>query len=188
METEPAGPLDLSGVGQRPLPPASSAESPGPASSAPTRTAGLPGPAVLVPGGATLANAPPSTGGPREQFDAALSYLREGEYATAQTSLESFIQKYPKDRLVADAVFYLGETYFQRGRHREAAEQYLKVATDYARSPRAPEGLVRLGMSLNALGAKEQACATFGEVGRKYPNASAAIKASVEREIKRAKC
>ena len=37
-------------------------------------------------------------------------------------------------------------TYFQRSRPREAAEQYLKVTTDYAKSQRAPESMVRLGL------------------------------------------
>jgi len=64
----------------------------------------------------------------------------------------------------------------------------LKISTDYATSPRAPEAMLRLGESLQALGAKEQACATFSEVPRKYPNASAAVKAGAEREAKRAQC
>jgi TolA-binding protein len=41
---------------------------------------------------------------------------------------------------------------------------------------------------LHAIGAKEQACASFGEVSRKYPNASAAVKAAAERESKRIQC
>ena len=75
-------------------------------------------------------------------------------------------------RLAPDAMFYIGETYMQRSRPREAAEQYLKVSTEYSKSPRAPEGMVRLGLSLAMLGNNEQACATFAEVGRRYPTAS----------------
>ena len=71
----------------------------------------------------------------------------------------------------ADAVFYIGETYLQRSRLREAAEQYLKVSTEYAKSPRAPESMMRLGETLARLGNKEQACATFAEVGKRYPRA-----------------
>ena len=183
LGTDPSGPLDLSrGAGAVPgtRPPVEAL--PGPGAIAATG----PEAGVVAPGGAVIAPGP--GGGPREDFDLAFSFLKQGEYETAQTSFEAFIQKYPKDRLVPDAVFYLGESFFQRGRHREAAEQFLKVATDYSKSARAPDGLVRLGMSLNAIGAKEQACATFGEVSRKYPNASVTVRASVDREIKRAKC
>jgi TolA-binding protein len=64
----------------------------------------------------------------------------------------------------------------------------LKLSTHYPDSPRAPAALLRLGQSLNALGAKEQACATYGEIDRKYPNAPAMVKAGAEREAKRAQC
>jgi len=124
----------------------------------------------------------------KEEFDIALGYLKQKDYDNAERGFSAFLAKNPKNRRTSDALYYLGETYFLRGRHREAAEQYLKISTNYAGSPRAPEAMLRLGESLHALGAKEQACATFGEVPRKYPSASAAIKASAEREAKKAQC
>ena len=128
----------------------------------------------------------PST--PREAFDAALGYYRDKQYDNAEKGFTAFIQKNPKNKLVADATYYLGESYAQRGRSREAAEQYLKISTDYASSTRAPDAMLHLAMSLKALGAKEQACATFSEVGRKYPNAPAYVRNGAEREAKRAQC
>lgn len=125
---------------------------------------------------------------PREQFNAALESYRVGQFEQAEQQLRAFLARNAGNRLAADAVFYLGETYLQRSRPREAAEQYLKVSTDYAKSPRAPEGMLRLGQSLAALGNNDQACATFGEVGRRYPNASAAVKKVVEREIQKDHC
>ncbi len=98
------------------------------------------------------------------------------------------MQKNPSSRYVAPAIFHLGEAYFYQNRHREAAEQFLKIAKDYATSPVAPYAMVRLGISLNALGAKEQACAFFSEMPRKYPNAAAAEKLAAEREAKKASC
>ena len=85
-------------------------------------------------------------------------------------------------------MFFLGETYLQRSRPREAAEQYLKLSTDYAKSPRAPEGMMRLGQSLALLGNNEQACATFAEVGKRYPTASATVRRTVEREMQKDHC
>jgi tol-pal system protein YbgF len=90
--------------------------------------------------------------------------------------------------MAPDAIYFLGESFYLRGRQREAAEQYLKLSTQYADSPRAPEALLRLGQSLNALGAREQACATYGEITRKYPNAPSMIKVGAQREAKRAQC
>ena len=84
---------------------------------------------------------------------------------------KSFLAANPAHRLTPDAIFYIGETYLQRSRPREAAEQYLKVTTDYAKSARAPESMVRLGQTLAALGNNEQACATLAEFGKRYPAA-----------------
>jgi len=125
---------------------------------------------------------------PREQFNAALQAFQAGQYPEAEAGFKAFLAANPSHRMSADAIFYIGETYLQRSRPREAAEQYLKVSTDYAKSARAPEGMLRLGQSLAALGNNDQACATFGEVGRRYPNASAAVKKGVERETQRDHC
>ena len=150
-------------------------------------------PAAAKPGGAStrpndtvVASTGPAS--PRAEFDAALGFYKGKQYEDAERGFSTFIQKNPKSRLAADATYYLGESFAQRGRSREAAEQYLKVSTDYASSTRAPDAMLHLGMSLKALGAKEQACATFTEVNRKYPNAPSYVKSGVERESKRAQC
>jgi tol-pal system protein YbgF len=127
-------------------------------------------------------------GDPREQYNAALEAYRGGQYEQAEQQLRAFIAKNGANRLAADATFYLGESFLQRSRPREAAEQYLKLSTDYAKSPRAPEGMLRLGQSLAALGNNDQACATFGEIGRRYPTAASALKKGVEREMQKDHC
>jgi tol-pal system protein YbgF len=189
-DADPDAPLNLSGSRLRGANADAGAPQPGAPPRAP-RVIPL-GPATastgadVTPGGTAIATSGPPS--PREEFDVALGYLKEKQYENAERGFSTFIQKNPRNRLASDAYYYLGESYFQRGRQREAAEQYLKISTNYASSPRAPEAMLRLGQSLQALGAKEQACATFSEVSRKYPNASAAIKSGAEREAKRSQC
>ena len=77
---------------------------------------------------------------------------------------------------------------FQQQQYRDAAESFLAVSTKYETTARAPEALLRLGQSLAALGEKEAACASLGEVLRKYPHATAAVKQAVDREQKRGRC
>ncbi|HLJ70544.1 MAG TPA: tol-pal system protein YbgF [Roseiarcus sp.] len=164
-------PLDLSHPGAVAAQPTPT----GPLSDAdqPTVIAGISGPAVE---------------GPKEQFAAAVEAYRAGQYEQAEAQFRAFLARNSGSRLAPDATFYLGESYLQRSRPREAAEQYLKLSTDYAKSPRAPEGMLRLGQSLAMLGNNEQACATFGEVGRRFPTAAASIKRSVEREMQKDHC
>ncbi|MGO9006237.1 MAG: tol-pal system protein YbgF [Beijerinckiaceae bacterium] len=183
----PDEPLDLSSSPDKaPRPPASPPVPPAAGQLVPNPTAPL-----KTPGGTIIANAQPNAppvNAVKEEFDLALGYLKQKDYDAAEKSFSSFLQKNPKSRYSAEAIYYLGESYYLRGRQREAAEQYLKISSDYANSARAPEALLRLGQSLHALGAKEQACASFSEVSRKYPNASAAVKAAAAREAKRVQC
>jgi tol-pal system protein YbgF len=147
--------------------------------------AAVPSAPAVTPGGTVMASIAPS--GPKEEFDVALGYYKDKQYDNAEKGFAALVQKYPKGRIAPDALYYLGETYYARGRQREAAEQFLKISTDYGSATRAPDAMLRLGQSLNALGAKEQACATFGEIGRKYPNAANA-KSGADRESKRLQC
>ena len=119
---------------------------------------------------------------PREQYNAALQAFQAGQYPEAEAGFKAFLTANPAHRLTPDAIFYIGETYLQRSRPREAAEQYLKVTTDYSKSSRAPESMVRLGQTLAALGNSDQACATLTEFGKRYPSASSSVKKLAERE------
>jgi tol-pal system protein YbgF len=170
---EPGAPLDLSNGRSRMAGPP------------PMAAASVPVSGITTPGGTVIAMAPNAA---KEEFDIALGYFKQRAYENAEKSFAGFLEKNPKNKMASDAIYYLGESFYQQGRQPEAAEQYLKISTQYANSPRAPEALLRLGQSLNALGAKEQACATYGEIARKYPNAPATVKTGAEREAKRAKC
>ncbi|MGE7469573.1 tol-pal system protein YbgF [Bosea sp. NPDC003192] len=160
------GPMDLSSVG-RPVPD-------GALPSATPR-----GPSVAATGQA---------GSPRELYDVAYAHVLRKEYERAEMSFREFLQSYPRDRLAADATFWLGESYFQRRRYREAAEQFLKISRDFPKAGKGADSLLKLGMSLNGLGARDQACATFAKVGVDYPGASNAVRQGVERERQRARC
>src|SRR3954454_15996150 len=128
------------------------------------------------------------TGDARADYDAAYAYILQKQYEQAEMSLRQFLQSHPRDGLAPDATYWLGERYLARHRPREAAEQFLKVSTEYARSKKAPDAMLKLGVALNALGARDQACATFAELGRKFPRATPNVRQGVERERARARC
>lgn len=129
-----------------------------------------------------------SAGDPRSDYDTAYGYLTQKQYEQAEMGFRRFLQSNPRDRLVPEASYWLGETYLQRSRFREAAEQFLNVTTDHPNAAKAPEALLKLGVSLNGLGARDRACAVYAELDRKYPQASASVRQGSEREQKRAKC
>jgi tol-pal system protein YbgF len=177
-QESPSGPLDLTPPSLR-------------NANAPAAAEAAPGPvATLAPNAAgSVSGAPAPTADPtKTQYDFAADQLKAQRYDAAQQAFSAFVQKNPHSRLIAPAIYHLGESYYYQNRHREAAEQFLKIATDFSKSAVAPEAMVKLGLSLNALGAKEQACAFFSEMPRKYPNAPNAQKLAAEREAKKASC
>jgi tol-pal system protein YbgF len=137
--------------------------------------------------GAVAAVQPPSNV-PKDYYDLAYGYVLRKDYALAEEGLRAFLKKHPGDRLVADANYWLGESLFQRQRYREAAESFLAVSTKFETAGRAPDSLLRLGQSLAALNEKQAACATLGEIPRKYPKAPANVRQAAEREQKRVGC
>ena len=137
--------------------------------------------------GAVASVSPPSDS-PRDHFDLGYGYIRRKDYASAELTLRDFLQRYPNDRMAPEVSYWLGESLFQRQRYQDAAEAYLVVTTKYETAGKAPDALLRLGQSLAAIGQKEMACASFAEIGRKYPRSSVAVKQGVEREQKRVRC
>jgi tol-pal system protein YbgF len=136
---------------------------------------------------AALTTLPPSAS-PKDEFDLGIGYMQRKDYALAEETMRNFAQKHPGDPLMADAQYWLGESFFQRQLYRDAAESFLAVTTKFDKSAKAPDALLRLGQSLAALKEKEAACAALGEVTRKYPRASSGVKQAVDREQKRVKC
>ncbi|MDP3603967.1 MAG: tol-pal system protein YbgF [Bosea sp. (in: a-proteobacteria)] len=160
------GPLDLQGVGR------------GVPAGALPQTAPR-GPSVAAASGPATA---------KEAYDVAYAAILRKEYEQAEMGFRQFLQSYPRDRLAIDATYWLGESYLQRKRYREAAEQFLKVSSDAPKSAKAPESLLRLGIALNGLGARDQACATYAKVGVDYPAAPNSVRQGVERERRRSGC
>lgn len=131
---------------------------------------------------------PVSSSDPKDDYDAAVSTLQAGNFDLAEKSFSKFLAKNSKTKYAPAATFYLGESFYLRNRYREAAEKYLEITTKFAQSGQAPDALLRLGQSLIAIGAKEQACASFSEIEIKYPTAPGRVKETALRESKKIQC
>jgi tol-pal system protein YbgF len=172
----PGAPLDLSSPSVSP-----------PANAAVPGSGDLPPPSNPGATGAMQAALPPGNT-PKDEYDLAYGYVLHKDFALAEQTFRDFLHKYPSDRLAPEAQYWLGESLFQDKQYRDAAESFLTVSTKFENTARAPDALLRLGQSLAALGEKEAACASLGEVLRKYPRAPLSVKQSVDREQKRTHC
>ncbi|MDD4616662.1 MAG: tol-pal system protein YbgF [Alphaproteobacteria bacterium] len=148
-----------------------------------------------VTGGVNKPNSPPLPDvpanyglTPAEQYDRAFNLLREANYADAEEAFKTLIDKYPKDKLIDNAKYWYGETLYVRGRFDEAAVAFADAYQQNPRGVKAPDSLLKLGISLKELDKKTEACVTFSELKSKYPKASAAIKSRADDERAKLKC
>ncbi|MGI6854505.1 tol-pal system protein YbgF [Mesorhizobium sp. 1B3] len=124
----------------------------------------------------------PSTDDPDELYRNAYEFILSGDYKTAEAGFRDHISRFPADPKAADAHFWLGESLLGQQKYRDAAEVFLAASKDYPSSKKGPEMLLKLGISLSGLKQRDVACATFGEVAKRYPNASAQLKERVKKE------
>ena len=74
----------------------------------------------------------PPSNSPRDHFDLAYGYMLRKDFALAEQTFESFLERHPRDERAGDAQYWLGESLFQRQRFEEAAERFLEVSTKHA--------------------------------------------------------
>lgn len=125
---------------------------------------------------------------PKMAYQQAFNTLQRGEYDVAEASFTQFLDKYPSDGLAGNAQYWLGESYYVRGAYKQAAQSFLKGYTTYSASPKAPDSLLKLGMTLVRLGQTDAACSTLGELNRRFPDAPPAINQRAQLERQRAGC
>jgi tol-pal system protein YbgF len=147
----------------------------------------LPAPANPSGDNTTVA-ALPSTDDPDELYRNAYEFILSGDYPTAESGFRDHISRFPADPKTADAHYWLGESMLQQKKYRDAAEVFLQSNRDYPDSAKAPDMLLKLGVSLNNLNQHDVACATFKEVSKRYPRASDALKQKVKQEQALAAC
>ncbi len=132
----------------------------------------------------TVSLAPES---PESLYERSNESLLRRQFSDAESGFSSFVSKYPDHSLAGSAQYWLGETYYAQGDFRQAAQNFLQGYKGYPKSRRAPDSLLKLGISLNKLGQTQQACAAFGAIGGEFPNAVDAKKRA-QAESKRAGC
>ena len=129
-----------------------------------------------------------SLGSENDQYKAAYGHVLSGDYSVAEQEFRQYLDSYPSSSRAADANFWLGEALYSQGKYNDAAKTFLNAHQKYSTSEKAPEMLLKLGMSLAALDNKDTACATLREVTKRYPKASKAVTGKVASEQKRLAC
>ena len=127
-------------------------------------------------------------GPPQERYDYAFGLLRQADYAKAEQALSKFLDAHPEHALAGNAKYWLGETFYVRGNYERAAVTFAEGFQTYPDSQKAPDNLLKLGMSLAQIDRTEDACGIFAELQSRYPDAKNNILQRAEREQERLNC
>jgi tol-pal system protein YbgF len=137
-------------------------------------------------GQATTAGIPNSDA--QSLYEQGYGSMLQHDYGAAETAFRQLIASYPNDPLAGSAQYWIGESYYVRGQYKSAADAFLKGYKKYKASDKAPDTLLKLGMSLAELGQKDAACSSFSELTSKYPKAPEHILDQAKGERKKAGC
>ena len=129
-----------------------------------------------------------SAGTPTAEYEAAYTLLKNQEYAGAQIAFDDFIKKYPDNSLVPNAKYWTGETYYVRNNFDQATRVFAETYQKYPNAPKAPDTLLKLGMSLAGQGKTKDACIALAQLKKQYPAGSAPVLSRGDQELARLKC
>ena len=125
---------------------------------------------------------------PEQQYKFAVSFIKVGDYETAEFALREFVDINPKHKLAGNAQYWYGETFRVRQLYQDAATAYLDGYQKYPKSSKAPVNLLKLGVMLVQIGEKEQGCSMILGIKDQYPKANQSIIQKAEYEKKKFNC
>ena len=124
----------------------------------------------------------------QEQYEFAVSFMKVGDYETAEFALREFIDKNKDHDLAGSAQYWYGETFRIRQLYSDAATAYLDGYQNYPKSKKAPDNLLKLGITMVQLGEKDQGCKMISGLKKEYPKASKSVLQKAQYEQKKFKC
>jgi len=123
-----------------------------------------------------------------EQYEFAVSFMKIGDYETAEVALKEFIDNNKDHDLAGSAQYWYGETFRIRQLYSDAATAYLDGYQNYPKSKKAPDNLLKLGITMVQLGEKDQGCKMIIGLKKESPKASKSVLQKALYEQKKFKC
>jgi tol-pal system protein YbgF len=137
----------------------------------------------LRPPPPTLPSAPASA-----QYNSAFGLLRRADYSAAENAFRSFLQQHPDSGLAGNAQYWLGESYYARGKYGDAAVAFAEGYKRYPKGPKASDTLLKLAMALGRADQKQNACIAFSQLDHDFQHLAIAVKQRAATEKKRFGC
>ena len=125
---------------------------------------------------------------PKKQYEFATSFLKVGDYSTAERAFREFVLSNSEHELAGSAQYWYAETFRIRQLYTDAASAYLEGYQKYPKSEKAAINLLKLGVSLVQIGEKDQGCLMITGVKKEYPDAKQSVLQKAKYEEKKFEC
>ena len=125
---------------------------------------------------------------PEKKYEFATSFLKVGDYNTAERAFREFVISHSDHELAGSAQYWYAETFRIRQLYTDAASAYLEGYQKYPKGKKAPINLLKLGVSMVQIGEKDQGCKMINGVGLQYPNANQSVIQKAKYESKKFEC
>ena len=125
---------------------------------------------------------------PKKQYEFATSFLKVGDYSTAERAFREFVQSNPEHDLAGNAQYWYAETFRIRQLYTDAASAYLEGYQKYPKGEKAPINLLKLGVSMIQIGEKDQGCKMINGVENQYPEANQSVIQKAKYESQKFEC
>ena len=125
---------------------------------------------------------------PKKQYEFATSFLKVGDYSTAERAFREFVIENPGHDLAGNAQYWYAETFRIRQLYTDAASAYLEGYQKYPKGEKAPINLLKLGVSMVQIGEKDQGCKMINGVEKQYPKANQSVIQKAKYESQKFEC
>ena len=125
---------------------------------------------------------------PEKQYEFATSFLKVGDYSTAERAFREFVITNSEHKLAGNAQYWYAETFRIRQLYTDAATAYLEGYQTYPKGEKAPINLLKLGVSMVQIGEKKQGCKMIEGVEKQYPKANQSVLQKAKYESKKFEC
>ncbi len=125
---------------------------------------------------------------PENQYEFATSFLKVGDYSTAERAFREFVKTNPEHELAGNAQYWYAETFRIRQLYTDAASAYLEGYQKYPKGDKAPVNLLKLGISMVQIGEKDQGCKMINGVEKQYPKANQSVIQKAKYESQKFEC
>ena len=125
---------------------------------------------------------------PTKQYEFATSFLKVGDYPTAERAFREFVLSNPDHELAGNAQYWYAETFRIRQLYTDAASAYLEGYQKYPKGEKAPINLLKLGVSMVQIGEKDQGCKMINGVEKQYPKANQSVIQKAKYESQKFEC